>query len=291
MMRLWKRVLLLAAALMMLLPMQAPMAEGELCFEIDLDLLDMAQVRQAEYIAEHLTAPCPGVRVTKWLDGDEPQRARLVVMNQSSGQLLLDKTYSDVIGQFDSGELYLPGDAAAATYEITLLLGGQVYAVPYMRAPARLLDNTACTYGLRFSDGNGSLTDTWMMGTLLELSDFGGGGTMTLPLCASNAYVLGTASVTVSGGQMCVSLSIEPTAQAEVKQALVYAIEDVRALTSITPRDIGLAPHVTDEWFDVSGMDSVMLYVPVLLDYSPAGLPGFLYSLRHDDYLQRQLSL
>lgn len=280
----------LLAMLLFMLPLAAG-AESELCFVIDLDTLDMAQVRQADYIAEYLTAPCQGVRVLKWLEGDEAQRARLVVMDQTSGQLLLDKTYDAVEGRFDSGELYLPADAAAATYEITLLLGAQVYAVPYMRAPARLKDNTACTYGLRFSDGNGSLTDSWMMGTLLQLSDFGEGGTMTLPLCASNAYVLGSASVTVSGGQMCVSLSIEPTAQAEVKQAYVYVLDSVRHLTSITPKGIGIAPHALDEWFDVSGMDGVMLYVPVLLDYSPAGLPGFLYSLRHDDYLQRQLSL
>lgn len=288
-----KKILALLTALLLLLP-AAALGESYDCFMLDMDALDLSRARDESYIASYLTGEAQGLRVMKTIQSQDgaAQRVRLIVMRQD-GSLLLDKGYEAMTGRFDSGDIYFTAnDKGIMSYEVTLLVGATVYQLPFRRSLGRLRDNTACTYGLRFIDGNGSLTDTYMMGTMMSLSALAqAGGRTQISLCASNRYLIGMCDVALENGILTVTPMLYREAKADIKHCYVYIIESVGQLTSITPSEIGLPAYPAGTPIDVSGLDLIMLYVPMLLDYDPASLQTFAYDLWGDGQLQTQLSM
>jgi hypothetical protein len=274
----------------MLLPV-ATLAEG--CFLIDVDALDMNSVSKSAYVREHLSAPAQGVRVRKYISSSNElaARVRLTITQAETSAVVFDKSYGYLSGTFDSGDVYLPYvDNNTIPYIITLSIEDWVYAMPFMQQQPRLTGNGGCTYGLRLRELNPALTDTWAMGTMLDLDTLRVQGGLTLPVCASNQYIVGQASVSMDGDWLTVALALDPTAQIELTGSAVYVIGDSAALATVNPAAMAQSAYAVGQAIDVSGLRSVLLYVPLVLSYNPAGLTEFRYDAG-DPWLSAQWAL
>lgn len=265
---------LLCAAL---LPVAALAQE---CFLIDIDSLDMNSVSQSEYIQQYLSAPTQGLRVRKYIsDSNElAARVRLTITQAETGTVVFDKSYGYVSGTFDSGDIYLPYvDNNTIPYIVTLSIEDWTYALPFMQLRSRLAYNSGCTYGLRLRDLNPSLTDSWVMGTMLDIDALRAQGSLQLPLCASNQYVIGQATVTLAGDQLSVSLALDAAAGTELHGCAVYVIANVATMTTADPAAMAEPAYGLGQSIDVSGLRTALLYMPMLLSYDPASLAEFSY--------------
>lgn len=268
----WK-IAALAAFCCLLLCCSAATAED--FFTLDVDILDMDQLNRNDYVAANLTASCQGIRVRKEVSRSselaEPVRLSLTRMDTQT--LLYDRDYGYQSNVFLSDAIYLPyGGNGTTPYLATLYVGDTVYAIPFMQTQPRLRFNSACTYGLRMRElGAG---DDWLMGTMLDLNLLRQTGRMDLAVCASNAYVIGEATVLMQGEYVSVLLSFYDEARVELHSASVYLIADCASLRG-DPAYSGVAPVSPGDWIDAAGADSALLYLPMQASYDSAGLSGF----------------
>jgi hypothetical protein len=261
-----------------LLTAAAALAEG--CFLIDVDALDMSRVSQSAYIQEYLSSPSQGVRVRKYIsDSSEiAARVRLTITQAETSAVVFDKSYGYLSGTFDSGDIYLPYvDNNTIPYIIALNIEDWTYALPFMQLQTRLSGNTGCTYGVRLRDLNPSLTGSWVMGTMLDLDALQVQGSISLPICASNLYIVGQATVSLANDLLTVSLSLNPAAQIELLGGAVYVIGDVAAMTTAEPDAMAQTAYAFGQPVDVGGLRTALLYTPLTLSYSPSGLQEFSY--------------
>lgn len=270
--------------LLLALPAAAP-ARAEDCFTLDIDTLDLDRLNSDDYVAQALSSGAQGIRVRKYISDSSELAApvRLTLRQMNTGSILFDKDYGYQSHLFDSGVLYLPyaGDGVTP-YLVTLYVGDYVYALPFMHQQRRLQSNGACTVGPRLRDLDASLANDWFMGTMVDLNELRG-GSMSVDLCASNSYLIGTAYLSMSGDSLCVQVDFADSAQVEISQQTLYVVTDCRAF--------GSAPaHAVGEWVDVGGASSALIYLPMQLSYDPAGLPGFSYDASSSS-VQRQISL
>ena len=288
-MRKWLSVLsLLLCALLVSMP-----ALAEDCFLINVDQLDMTQLRDDAYIAAHLTAQSQGVRVIKYIsDSNElAAQVRLTIQEAETSTVVYDKNYGYVDGTFDSGDIYLPYvDNSTIPYLITLNIEDWTYAFPYMRVQQRLSGNSGCTYGVRLRDYNQSLTGDWLMGTMLDLNALRSQGTITVPLCASNLYYVGQATVQTDGNSLVVNLAFDQNANVQVDSCSVYLIGSVASLSSADPVPSSQTAYSTGQAIPIDGLSTALLYVPFTLSFDPSGLSEFSYDLGSAD-LSNQLFL
>ncbi len=255
-------------------------ALAEECFLIDVDSLDMNSVSRSEYIQQYLSAPAQGLRVRKYVsDSNElAARVRLTITQAETGTVVFDKSYGYVSGTFDSGNVYLPYvDSNTIPYIVTLSIEDWTYALPFMQLQSRLAYNSGCTYGLRLRDLNPSLTNSWVMGTMLDLDALRQQGSLQLPLCASNQYAIGQATVALAGDQLSVTLAFDSAAGAELHGSTVYVIPNVAAMSTADPAAMAEPAYGLGQPIDVSGVRTALLYVPMLLSYDPANLMEFSY--------------
>ena len=288
-MRKWLSVLsLLLCALLVSMP-----ALAEDCFLINVDQLDMTQLRDDAYIAAHLTAQSQGVRVIKYIsDSNElAAQVRLTIQEAETSTVVYDKNYGYVDGTFDSGDIYLPYvDNSTIPYLITLNIEDWTYAFPYMRVQQRLSGNSGCTYGVRLRDYNQSLTGDWLMGTMLDLNALRSQGTITVPLCASNLYYVGQATVQTDGNSLVVNLAFDQNANVQVDSCSVYLIGSVASLSSADPVPSSQTAYSPGQAIPIDGLSTALLYVPFTLSFDPSGLSEFSYDLGSAD-LSNQLFL
>lgn len=267
-------------------------ALAEDCFTLDVDILDMDRLNQNDYVAQYLSSPSQGIRVQKAVSGSSElaEAVRLTLMQMDTQTLVFDKDYGYQSNLFDSGVIYLPyGGSRTIPYLVTLYVGDQVYAMPFMQLQPRLQYNSACTYGPRLRDLDISLSDDWLMGTMLDLNNLRATGGETLEICASNAYVIGQAYVAMEGDALSVQLQFASSANVEVHGASLYVITDCASLTG-DPAVTGTVAYPVGQWVSVGQAASALLYLPMQLSYDPAGLSGFQYDLS-SGYLQGQLAL
>ncbi len=284
----------LSVVLSVLLLFSALPALAEECFVMDFDALDMARLHDADYLAQCLTSPARGLRVRKYIsDSDElAARVRLTVTQADDGSLISDKDYGYQSGVFDSDTVYLPYvDNRTIPYIVTLYIEDWVYAAPFLCSQPRLNNNGGCLWGVRMRDYDASLTSDWQMGAMLDLDAMRAqGGVRSLPICASNLYVVGQATIWLDGDALTVSLAFDEGARVELHSAAVYCVRDVSALTTADPRSMPGPAYAPGDRADVSGARTVLLYVPMTLSYDPQGLPELSYDLG-DPELQRELDL
>jgi len=260
-------------------------AQAEDCFTIDVDVLDMDRLNSDDYVARALSASTQGVRVRKYISQSSELAApvRLTLTQMDSGLLMFDKDYGFQSGTFDSGVIYLPYvDDRTIPYLVTLYVGDYVYAMPFMHLQPRLRGNSACTYGLRLRDLGVSTGGDWMMGTMVDLSSLGDGGSQRVDVCASGSKVIGYADIGYSGGAVRVDLAFNGSAGVEVSQYALYVITDFAAFAG----GYTGPSYQPGEWIDAGGADAVMIYLPMQVSYNPAGLPEYSY---HEDSRQRSL--
>ena len=276
---------LIAAALTaaLLLAFALP-AAAEDFFVIDVDLLDMDRLNSDDYVARELSASTQAVRVRKYISQSSELAApvRLTLTQMDSHTLVFDKDYGLQSGTFESGVIYLPyvGDRTIP-YLVTLYVGDYVYAMPFMHLQPRLHHNTACTEGLRLRDADASLGGDWQMGTMVDLNALRSQGSRTVNVCASNSYIIGQATLSMSGEKLRVDVAFLGDAQVEVHQHSLRVITDPANIARVSP--VGLS-----EWVDVSGADSALICLSMQVSYNPGGLPAY---TPDSGEMQRQLSL
>ena len=286
-MKLMKRMMTLVLVLSLL----TGAADAEDSFIIDVDALDMACVGTNDYVAKNLTSSSQGILVQKYI-GETETSVHLTIVQKDENIVVYDRDYGAMTGFFFSGDIYLPFvDNRSIPYLVTLTIGGWVYAFPYIRLQPRMTDNSGCTFGLRFSDLNGGLDSRWLMGTMLNLENLRAVGTQSVPLCAGNLYIVGSAQISLQGEQLVVALSFVPSANVELQAYGVYLLTDVNTLSSVDPRAMAQPSYALGQPIDVTGCSTALLYIPMTLSYNPAGLSRFVYDLWADGELQNQLNL
>jgi hypothetical protein len=255
-------------------------ALAEDCFTINMDSLDMSQLGDEAYVTANLSAQTQGVRILKYIsDSSElAARVRLTIQESETSSVIFDKNFGYVSGTFDSGDIYLPyvGNDAIP-YQITLSVENDEYTVPFMRLQPRLNNNSGCTCGMRMKEFNPSLTNGWLMGTMLDLTALRGQGSQTIPLCASNLCLVGQATVNVNGDQLTVTLSFNSDANVTLGNCAVYVIGSVADLTSADPAATGQTAYAPGDEISIANLSTALLYVPFTLSYNPAGLDAFTY--------------
>ena len=268
-------------------------ALAEDCFVIDVDSLDMNSLNNNDYVAAHLSAQTEGIRVRKYIsDSNElAAKVRLTITQAETSTIVFDKNYGYVSGTFDSGDIYLPYvDNNAIPYLITLNIEDWTFAMPFMHLQPRLSYNSACTYGVRLMDFNSAVTGNWLMGTMLDLDALRSQGSTVLPLCASNLYIVGQATLSMADNQFTVSVDFDPSAHVEVHANAVYLIGDVNSLTTDNPADMSQTAYAVGQPIDTTGLTSALLYLPISLSYDPSDLGEFSYDLNSPE-LSAQMAL
>ncbi|NCB36662.1 MAG: hypothetical protein EOM58_11550, partial [Clostridia bacterium] len=183
---------------------------AEECYTIDVDALDMTRLRDNDYVYQHLAAQTQGIRLRKYVSDSSELAApvRLSIVQAETDTVIYDRNYGDVSGTFDSGTIYLPYvDHNVIPYLITLNIGDWTYAMPFMHLQPRLTDNGACTWGVRLGDLDASMSDSWLMGTMLDLDLLRTQGMAIYPIVASNLYIIGQATVSITADQLTVNLA------------------------------------------------------------------------------------
>ena len=127
------------------------------------------------------------------------------------------------------------------------------------------------------------------MGTMLNLTELRSVGMKEIPLCASNAFYIGSATVMMQGDYLSVQLNFYPEANVEVHGASVYVITQGASLTG-DPAYSGAAALSIGDWADVTGASTALLYLPMQVSYDPSGLPALSYDLGSAS-TQEQLNL
>lgn len=268
-------------------------AKAENCFVINVDFLDMNSLRDNDYVAQHLSAGAAGIRLQKYIsDSDElAARVRLTILQVATNTLVYDKNYGYQSGTFDSGEIYLPYvDSGTVPYLVTLYIEDWVYAIPFMHLMPRLVRNGACTFGVRIRDLNPALTSDWLMGTMLDLNALRVQGSIVLPICASNVYLIGEATVALNHEQLTVQLALASSANIELHEYAIYCITQVAELTTVDTHRMPQRGYSLGEAIDVYGASSALLYFPMSLSFDSGGLPLFSYDISSAD-LQSQVLL
>lgn len=286
----WKKAVLLALLCCLLAGLAPEPARAEDFFTLNVDTLDMDSLNQNDYVAANLSAACQGIRVKKTISSSselaEPVRLSLTRMDTQT--LLFDKDYGYQSRNFDSDVIYLPyGGDSTVPYLVALYVGDTVYAMPFMQLQPRLQFNSACTYGVRLRDLG--LSGDWQMGTMLNLTELRNVGMKEIPLCASNAYYIGSATVMMQGDYLSVQLNFYSEANAEVHGASVYVVTDGASLTG-SPASSGMAALSVGDWADVTGASTALLCLPMQVSYDPFGLPSLDYD-ENSASTQEQLRL
>ena len=265
-------------------------ALAEACFLINVDTLDMQRLNDGDYVRQYLSGQSQGVRIQKFIsDSSEfAARVRLTITQAETSTIVYDKNYGYVSGVFDSGDIYLPFvDNNTIPYLITLNIEDWTYALPYMQMRARLSHNSGCTYGLRLRDANPSLPDGWIMGTMLDLDALRQTGGTVLPVCASNQYIVGHASVSVSGDQLSVNVSFLPEANVELHRSSVYLLPHVAALTALDPGELSLPRYELGQSIQIGGLQTALLYMPMTLSFDATAMGEFFYDAGGADISQQ----
>lgn len=264
-----KRVCALALCLM--LGLSSALAEDS--FTIDVDTLDLDRLNSDDYVAVALSASAQGVRVRKYISQSSEVAAavRLTLTQMDTRTLLFDKNYGYQSGTFDSGVIYLPYvSGSTIPYLVTLYVGDYVYALPFMHQQRRMESNGACTAGVRLRDLDPAQGGDWLMGTMVDLDDLRQSGSRTVDVCASNSYVVGSATIRLSGSDLSVQLNFTPAAEVELEDADLYVVTDGHVLADVRAQSVNSS-------VDVSGAESALVYLDMQVSYDPAGLPAFRY--------------
>ena len=262
---------LCALALCLWLALSGALAED--CFTLDVDALKLDLLSSDDYIASALSSAAQGIRIRKQISSSSEvaESIRLTLTQMDTRTLVFDKNYGYQSGTFDSGVLYLPYAGEGTTpYLVTLYAGDYVYALPFMHQQRRMHQNGACTTGVRLCDLDPAQSSDWVMGTMLDLDDLRNQGSLTVDICASNSYVIGSATIALTGSELSVELHFSSAADVELEDADLYVITDGNVLSSTRARSLNSA-------VDVSGADKALVYVDMQLSYDPAGLPAFHY--------------
>lgn len=220
------------------------------------------------YIESSLTTDRSYLRVDCYLEEEVPV---LLSIANESGLPIYQRDYGLCSGSFRSEDIYLPMDSAPASYEVTLTAGESVYAFPVRRLMPRVTGAQGCAAGYPLSGLSG--VNTWQTATLLELASLDG-GSLTVPLCAGNAYELGEVTFSVSGGQLTVSAELTPGVDGSIDGGTVYAALTALEASSLGRKSFSGAKARLNSAINLNDASYAAVYVQLTLSYAPTELPA-----------------
>ena len=137
-------------------------------------------------------------------------------------------------------------------------------AVIPVRTTDYYIGNTACSIGPRFKDESG-LTDKWYRFTPVDLSV---DGVQTFDLIGSDAYIIGSVTVTVADGTVTIDCSYV-SEDVKVHSEFCTFLPSLGEITTVDPAqlpsyDFGEAISIADA---LNGDTKVLLYICNMVDY------------------------
>ncbi|MBQ8536307.1 MAG: hypothetical protein IJ461_02745 [Clostridia bacterium] len=253
-------------------------AAAEEVFVIPANEVQFSRLEDGDYLNSALTAATQYIQITCDL-GDQNQEVTLSVHRQTDGKVVHQKNYGVRSGKFRSDEIYLKySGSETVKYTITLQAGAQQWQFPFYRKLMALSHNTACSYGVRIREAAPGVTKSWPMATVVDLR----GGSHSVPLCASNQYIIGTVNISVSADSLSVQVTPRENIDLTIHNQRVYAITDPGTLTSLDGSALGgqvsFKPgQKISISKDLGGSQYVILYLAMEVSYDPNGLESFSY--------------
>ncbi|HPF87272.1 MAG TPA: hypothetical protein PK537_04360 [Candidatus Limiplasma sp.] len=236
------------------------------CLQIDADTLATGA---------SLSSRMQGIRIQATVE--PPADVRLTITQTDTGTVIYDNTYGERSGTFDSGDIYLPYTGQAATeYTVSLQIADDTLTFTYTGLQARLENNSAYALGPRMGGD-------WPMATVIDLSQSG----TTVPIIASNLYVIGQATFAVSDGMLTVSTSFAASANVTLQSQRVYVLGNPTAVSAAVKQQ---PAYAVGDAIDVTGLKTALVCVSVSLSYDPFGLSNFTYNA-NDSVIQSQVAL
>lgn len=201
---------------------------------------------------------------------------RLKVPAENEGQVLLTITdpSGNTVYQRDFGlrsepfrteDIYLKLSGGRTVYQVRLQVGGTTYAFPVERIPGKLTGAAACTAGYPLADLSGA--EGWRTATLLQVKD----GSVTVPVHASGAYTVGTATFRISGGQLTVTVKLDQGVGGKVESAKVYVATNALTARQLGKNQFSGTTGSLDKPIDLHGATYAAVYVKLTLSFDPAG--------------------
>lgn len=201
----------------------------------------------------------------------EAEAQVVLTINGPDGACVYQRDYGVCSASFRTEDIYLKLQGSETVYQATLAVGDSCYDFTITRVMGRLTDNAACTVGYPLASITGA--DTWRTATLLDLRALDG-GSVTVPIHASGAYTLGSATLSVSGGCLTVSAAVDSAIDGSIDSATVYvATNALNAQQLGTKRFTGLTGGLNSP-IDLGGALYAAVYVKMSVSFDPTGVPG-----------------
>ncbi len=259
-MKQWFWALLCAVMLCLALPAMA---------EDTYTVSDPATAGSIRTECEYLNIFCPA---------ENGEQVTLSVYDEN-GACIYQRDYGASGNAFFTDDLYLPLNGAETVYSVTMNVGDNAYSFTVTRVSGYLTDNAASTGGYPLSLLSG--VNSWRMATIVDVTSLEG-SSVTVPLYASNAYEIGTATLSVSGGKLTVSAQMSSGVNGTIDSATVYV-----ATTAVQARELGGRNFTgmtgsLDRGIDLYGASYAAVYVRMSVSFdpgsvseaTPATLPG-----------------
>ncbi len=190
-----------------------------------------------------------------------------VTVTTPDGSCIYQRDYGTNDSPFYTDDIYLPMDGSEITYSITMTVGETTYAFAVTRKVGYLYDNMACTGGYPLSSISGS--GSWYMATILDVASLEG-GSMTVPVYASDWYLVGTATLSVSGGQLTVNASLNSGVVGSIDSATVYVAANALEAQTLGDRHFTGATGSLDRAIDLGGTGYAAVYVQMRVSFDPS---------------------
>lgn len=246
-------------------------------FVIAADQLRSELIENKEYAERVLSAPTQYIQITCHIE-EEPVPVWLTILRCDDDKVVHQKFYGHHSGRFISDEIYLKYTGGTTEYKIILTAGDRKWQIPFYRRQMKLTHNTACSYGVRIREAAPGVTKGWGMATVVDISK----GSLTVPLCASDQYVIGKVDILTEGDALWVEILPLEDIELTVHKQKIYAVTDPQTLTgldeSALENQFSFEPgqRVTVSR-DLKGNQYVILYLAMEVSYDPNGLEHFFY--------------
>ncbi len=223
-------------------------------------VFDPASAGDVRTECEYLSIFCPaesGDQVTLSIDDQD-------------GACIYQRDYGTMGSSFYTDDIYLPLYGSEAVYTVTMTVGDNTYSFTVTRVSGYLTDNAASTGGYPLSVLSGA--NTWRMATIVDVASLEG-SSITVPLYASNAYEIGSATISVSDGKLTVSAWMTDGMNGTIDSTTVYV-----ATTALQAQELGRNGFTgitgsLNRGIDLAGASYAAVYVRMSVSFDPSNVP------------------
>lgn len=195
----------------------------------------------------------------------EEEAAVTLTITGENGKTVYSRDFGLCAGPFRTEDIYLGLKGSRTVYDVTLQVGDEVYAFPVERVASRISGSAACTAGYPLSEMTGA--KNWRMATLLPVSD----GTVTVPVYATGAYEVGSASLTIAGGTLTVSVTMDSAADGSIDSAKVYVAANADEAAQLGKSKFSGVTGKLDKAIPLGEAEIIAVYVKMEVTFDPSG--------------------